>query len=227
MAKIIEDWSAVAAFETEAAQRREQDRAVDAETHKARMQAHAADREALAAQSQADHARAVGERRLKTGIALLAGGVGLGVVVAAASLWRKPEIVTVEVPKPFIVERSVEKITRVPVEAPAPAPPIGARATEEQFKESQEFRDSDFSGRIVSHIAGRILFDNGRERWDAFPNGTRDTRVTTDRNNGDWAFCHERVEKFPDGSSQWECRALHQGRVEPIFGPGVPRPLDR
>jgi len=236
--------------------------AVDAALN-AEIEARNAERDALAAAAAAEQARAVGERRFKTGLAFLAGGLGIAAATAAANYTQEPKVVEVpklvEVPKvvfidkplivdkPVIVEKPVERIVEKPVFVPAPqaarplpqqtlpavapahVPPAGSSQPLRQFKSSPEFTSAAIKGRIVSHVAGVIRFDGGQERFDSFPSGETDTRVTTQRHDGDFGYCRELGTHFPNGRPQWECRVLHNGVVEnvkPPFLPQVPQPRE-
>jgi hypothetical protein len=134
------------------------------------------------------------------------------------------KVVTVEVPK--VIEKQVpapeqpKQIEQPPVRTPVPkkpAAPVGAPSSEQAFVNSQEFADAEIHGRIASHNNGIIQFANGQQRFDAFPNGEHDTRLTTARHNGDYGFCRRLPGEFPNGNPRWDCRVLHRGVVENAY----------
>lgn len=180
--------------------------------------------------------RATADKRLKTGAGVLAGALGVASVVAAASLWMKPEIVhdvkvtekVVFVDKPVITEKVVyvdrPVVTEKVVNAPAPVnepkpftppPQPGQQMTKDQFQNTQMFKTArKCNGKLVSHIQGVMLFEDGSTCMDANPDGTRDTSLTTTRHNGDMMTCNATGRNFPNGAPEWTCYALHNGRIE-------------
>lgn len=184
--------------------------------------------------------RANSDRRLKTGLGVLAGGIGVGAVLAAGSLWVRPEIIEttrvvtetkiekVEVPKIVTETKIVEvpKLVQVPTPpaqpAPTPAPPaaapkVGDKSNDQSFTQSDEFRAATYKGKVQSFVNGRVTFEGGKIFYVTNHDGSRNTSTTTDRFNGDNAFCSDTLQKFPTGGPIWECRVLHRGVVENLF----------
>lgn len=134
-AEIREDFSAIEQAHADAEQRvrESHDAAIEERLTPARSQARLDD-----AQAQAAILKAQGDRRLKSGGAALAGMTGIAAIIAALSLWHKPEIIhdtklveqtkVVEVPKiiettkvvevPKIIEKPVERVVERVVEKP-------------------------------------------------------------------------------------------------------------
>lgn len=151
---------------------------------------------------------------------------------------EREKIVTVEVPK--IVEKQLQPpeqpapINPPPMRAPVPkkpAAPVGAPSSEQAFVNSQEFADAEIHGRIASHNAGVIQFANGQQRFDAYPDGSHDPRLSTNRHNGDYGFCRRLPGEFPNGNPRWDCRVLHRGVVENAYSANgwrtAPSPVQR
>ena len=162
-------------------------------------------------------------------------------VIETTKVVEVPRVVehtkVVEVPK--IIEKT---IPAPPVPSPAPpvpAPKLGEHSTVENFTGSDEYKSTVFRGRIVSHANGEIKFDNGQSFLDAFPDGSRDFAVNNRRHDGDFAYCAQNGNKFPNGTASFYCYALHNGVVErtslgtdrsPVWSPNpvpAPRPSSK
>ncbi len=136
----------------------------------------------------------------------------------------------VENTKVVEVPKIIEKPVLPPPAPPAPAPKLGERSTVENFTGSEDYKNTVYRGKIVSHMNGEIRFDNGQSFLDSFADGTRDFSVNNRRHDGDFAYCSQNGNKFPNGSASYYCYALHNGVVERTnLGTGVsstsPTPL--
>lgn len=118
--------------------------------------------------------------RLKSGLAGLCIGAGVGLACWGASLVIQPKIIEkpvvteklVYVDKPIVTEKVVtvekpfivEKIIRVPAtsDQTAVAKPISKPQTEEQFRNQPDFKNAQYSGIIESYIGGDIVFSGGK-----------------------------------------------------------------
>ncbi len=188
---------------------------------------------------------AIGAASLAAGAGVGLGAYGLSFlvepkIVVTEKVIVQKEIQKVEIPK--IVEhekiervevpRIVEKTVQVPppeqsapinpptVRPPVPkkpAAPVGAPSSENAFVNSPEYETAEIHGRIASHNNGIIQFANGQQRFDAFPDGAHDPRLTTSRHNGDHGFCRRLPGEFPNGNPRWDCRVLHHGVVENAY----------
>ncbi len=191
------------------------------------------------AKSKARVIMAIGAASLAAGA-----GVGLGAwglshliepkIVTAERVVVQKEIEKVEIEKPIVTEKvvTVEKPVIVqaapppeqpkPIDPPAirapipkkPAAPVGMPSSESAFVNSPDFETAEIHGRIASHNAGVIKFSDGQERYDAYPDGSHDPRLSTNRHDGDFGFCRRLPGQFPNGNPRWDCRVLHGGVVE-------------
>ncbi len=182
----------------------------------------------LHAQSARSNMRSRADLVLKSGGAALLVGAGVGLAAFGLSYLVEPKIITtervvvqkeiekVEIPK--IVEKETVKIVEVPkvIDRPVPAaPPQPLPKTD--FKKTKMYSSANkCKGVLVSHIRGEMKFENGTSCFDAYPDGTKDTRLTTSRNNGDDVVCNDTGNLFENGSPEWRCYALHNGKVEPV-----------
>jgi hypothetical protein len=182
---------------------------------------------------------------LKSGAAALLTGIGIGAAAYGISFAIQPEIIhdtkivtetkvqRVEIEKPIVTEKVVEvsKIIDRPVAAAPPPQPVpaakpqqaspppapGQRMSKGEFQNTQFFREADkCKGVLVSHVNGVMVFQNGSRCYDAYPDGGRDPRLTTSRNDGDLVSCNETGEQFPNGKPHWRCYALHNGVIESV-----------
>jgi hypothetical protein len=174
-------------------------------------------------------------------------GVGLGAwglshlnepkIVTTERVVVQKEIEKIEIEKPIVTERlvTIEKpvvvqaappaeqakpIEPLPMRAPIPkkpAAPVGSPSSENAFVNSQEFETAEIHGRIASHNHGIIQFADGKQRFDAYPDGSHDPRLSTTRHNGDYGFCRRLPGEFPNGNPRWDCRVLHRGVVENAY----------
>jgi len=238
---VSHDFSAIEALEKEFSDKREEELRLAVERDLSPLRAQ--EKEANGrADAQIIHAQA--ERRKKTGYAVLTAGVGVGAAALGLSFLLPPKIIettkvvtetkTVEVPKiievPKIVETTkvieTQKLIDKPappapiISPPSPAPQIGDRSSTENFTNSDEYKNTLIKGKIISHKAGEIKFDNGRSFIDLLPNGTKDTSITNSRHDGDFGFCAQTGQKLPNGTELYSCQALHNGVVE-LMSQGV------
>jgi hypothetical protein len=137
-------------------------------------------------------------------------------VVETTKVVEVPKLVehtkVIEVPK--IVEKTMPAPPAPTVTPPTPAPKLGEHSTVENFTGSEDYKNTVFRGKIVSHANGEIRFDNGQSFLDAFPDGSRDFAVNNKRHDGDYAYCAQNGSKFPNGTASFYCYALHNGVVE-------------
>lgn len=146
--------------------------------------------------------RAQSDLRLKTGFALLAMGIGVGVACLGASYVIPPKIITaekvvvqtrverVEIPKIMEVTKieriEIPKIIERPAPVPAPAqPPIAKPRSEAEFKNQPDFKNAQYSGLIQSYIEGDITFEGGK-RFNHVSNADRKTRPEL---TGHYGYC--------------------------------------
>jgi hypothetical protein len=127
--EIIEDWSEVDAAIATGKEREARQFDADIEEQLVPVKSQS---QLDMARADAERMRGVGDRRLRTGGAALAGMTGIAAIIAAASLWRKPEIVhdvkvveqvkveKVEAPKIVEVPKIVESTKVIEHERPAP-----------------------------------------------------------------------------------------------------------
>jgi hypothetical protein len=115
---------------------------------------------------------------------------------------------------PGISEKTMQAPPAVAVSPPAPVTKPGQHSTVEKFIGSDDYRNTIFRGKIVSHSNGEIRFDNGHSFFDALPDGSRDFAVNNRRHDGDYAYCAQNGSKFANGAAGFYCYALHNGVVE-------------
>jgi hypothetical protein len=195
-------------------------------------------------QAQAERRKKTGYAALATGLGVGAAAFGLSYLVKPEIIETTKvvtETKTVEVPKLVEVPKIVEatKVVEVPkiieqtkvVEVPkiietpgpstqtppAPAPKLGEHTTQDSFTGSDDYKNTVFRGKLVSHRNGEIRFDNGKVFLDMHANGMPDRSVNNERHNGDFSYCAQDGNKFPDGSDSYHCYALHHGIVESLI----------
>ncbi len=230
---VTHDFSAIENLEREFENKRQEELRASVERDMSPLRAR--EKEANG-RAEAQILQAEAERRKKTGYAALAVGVGVGVAAFGLSYLVPPKIIettkvvtetrTVEVPKiveaPRIIETTkvvevpkiIEKPVLPPSAPPAAAPGPGERTTVENFTGSDDYKNTVYRGKMVSHMNGEIRFDNGQSFLDVFPDGTRDFSVNNRRHNGDFAYCAQNGNKFSNGRASYYCYALHNGVVE-------------
>ena len=172
---------------------------------------------------QNDSKRASAELRFKSGIALLAAGLGIGAAAFGISFLVKPKIIDrpvvteklVYVDKPIITERvvTVEKpvIVEKPVPTPAPAPiqqPTAKPRTEAEFKNQPDFKNAQYSGIIESYVGGDIIFSEGKK----FNHIKGNDRLDKPWLVGKYAYC---IMSNPE-LQRYMCYSWVNGRQEPI-----------
>jgi hypothetical protein len=172
---------------------------------------------------QNDSKRASADLRFKTGIALLAAGLGIGAAAFGISFLVKPKIIDrpvvteklVYVDKPIITERvvTVEKpvIVEKPVPTPEPAPiqqPTAKPRTEAEFKNQPDFKNAQYSGIIESYVGGDITFSEGKK----FNHIKGNDRLDKPWLVGKYAYC---IMSNPE-LQRYMCYSWVNGRQEPI-----------
>jgi hypothetical protein len=192
-------------------------------------------------QAQAERRKKTGYAALAAGMGIGVAAFGLSFLLKPKVIETTKvvtETKTVEVPKivevpkvvettkvvevPKLVENTkvveVPKIIQTPTPIPQPpsppAPKPGDHTTPDNFTGSEDYKNTLFRGKLVSHMNGEIKFDNGRVFFDMHSNGTRNYSINNQRHNGDFAYCAQDGNKFPDGSDAYHCYALHNGVVE-------------
>jgi len=170
-----------------------------------------------------DSKRASAELRFKSGIALLAAGLGIGAAAFGISFLVKPKIIDrpvvteklVYVDKPIITERvvTVEKpvIVEKPVPTPEPAPiqqPTAKPRTEAEFKNQPDFKNAQYSGIIESYVGGDIIFSEGKK----FNHIKGNDRLDKPWLVGKYAYC---IMSNPE-LQRYMCYSWVNGRQEPI-----------
>ena len=168
-----------------------------------------------------DSKRASAELRFKSGIALLAAGLGIGAAAFGISFLVKPKIIdrpvvteklvyvdkpiiserVVTVEKPVIVEKPVPSVAPVPVQQPTAKP-----RTEAEFKNLPDYKNAQYSGIIESYIGGDITFSGGR-RFNHVSNSDRLTRPELE---GHFGYC---IMSNPD-MQRYTCKAFINGHEE-------------
>jgi hypothetical protein len=172
---------------------------------------------------QNDSKRASAELRFKSGLALLAVGLGIGAAAFGISFLVKPKIIDrpvvteklVYVDKPIITERvvTVEKpvIVEKPVPTPEPAPiqqPTAKPRTEAEFKNQPDFKNAQYSGIIESYVGGDITFSEGKK----FNHIKGNDRLDKPWLVGKYAYC---IMSNPE-LQRYMCYSWVNGRQEPI-----------
>jgi len=178
---------------------------------------------------QNDSKRASAELRFKSGLALLAVGLGIGAAAFGISFLVKPKIIDrpvvtekvvvqtkverVEIPK--IVE--VTKVERVEIpkinERPAPAinddhSAIAKPRTEAEFKNLPDYKNAQYSGIIESYVGGDITFSGGKK----FNHIKGNDRLDKPWLVGKYAYC---IMSNPE-LQRYMCYSWVNGRQEPI-----------
>ena len=240
---VSHDFSAVDAIEREFSQKREEEYRSVLEREISPVRAHETEANGRA---QAQIIQAQAERRKKTGYAALASGIGIGAAAFGLSYLLPPKIIettkvvtetkTVEVPKIVEVPKVVEIpkiiettkvietpkiIEKTPASSPTLPPPsntpqLGERSTTENFTNSDDYKNTLIKGKIIYHRSGEIKFNNGKSFFDLQPNGTKDISVNNTRHDGDLGYCAQTGQRLPNGTELYNCRALHNGVVEPL-----------
>lgn len=197
--------------------------------------------EAQIIQAQAERRRKTGWALLATGVGVGAAAFGLSYLIPPKIIETTKvvtDIKTVEVPKivevpkvvettkvvevPKVVEHTkvvevpkiIERTVPAPPPPPAPAPRLGERSSVENFTGSEDYRNTVYRGKIVSHQNGEIKFDNGKSFTDVFPDGSQNFSITNRRHDGDFGYCAQSNDRLPDGRPAFYCFALHNGVVE-------------
>jgi len=247
---VSHDFSAIDAIEREFSQKREEEHRTTLEKEISPVRAQETEANGRA---QAQIIQAQAERRKKTGFATLASGIGIGAAALGLSYLLHPKIVettkvvtetkTVEVPKIIEVPKVVEvpkiiettkvierpKVTeQTPPTTPTLPPPSttpqpGERSSTENFTNSDDYKNTLIKGKIIYHRSGEIKFDNGKLFYDLQPNGTKDFSVSNNRHDGDFGYCAQTGQRLQNGTELYNCRALHNGVVEPLT-PGAVMP---
>ena len=240
---VSHDFSAIDAIEREFSQKREEEHRTTLEKEISPVRAQETEANGRA---QAQIIQAQAERRKKTGVAALTSGIGIGAAALGLSYLLPPKIVettkvvtetkTVEVPKIIEVPKVVEvpkiidttkvierpKVTeQTPPSPPTLPPPIttpqlGERSSTENFTNSDEYKNTLIKGKIIYHRSGEIKFDNGKSFYDLQPNGEKDISVNNNRHDGDFGYCAQTGQRLQNGTELYNCRALHNGVVEPL-----------
>jgi hypothetical protein len=234
---VSHDFSAIDSIEREFSQKREEEHRSTLEREISPVRAQETEANGRA---QAHIIQAQAERRKKTGYAALASGIGIGAAALGLSYLLPPKIVettkvitetkTVEVPKiveiPKVIEttkvietpKSIETTPPLPPITPPPTstPQIGEHTSTENFTNSDEYKNTLIKGKIIYHRSGEIKFDNGKSFFDLQPNGLKDISVNNTRHDGDFGYCAQTGQRLPNGTELYNCRALHNGVVEPL-----------
>lgn len=234
---VSHDFSAIDSIEREFSQKREEKHRTTLEREISPVRAQETEANGRA---QAHIIQAQAERRKKTGYAALASGVGIGAAALGLSYLLPPKIVettkiitetkTVEIPKIVEVPKIIEttKVIEIPkvTEQTPPSPPtlpppnttpqLGERSSTENFTNSDDYKNTLIKGKIIYHRSGEIKFDNGKSFFDLQPNGTKDFSVNNNRHDGDFGYCAQTGQRLSNGTELYNCRALHNGVVEPL-----------
>jgi Inner membrane complex protein len=240
---ISHDFSAIEELERKFAQKREEEHQASIEKDLSRLRAKEKEAngraDAQIIQAQAERRKKTGYAALAAGLGIGAAAFGVSFLLKPKIIETTKivtETKTVEVPKlvevpkilettkvvevPKLVEHTkvveVPKIIEKPMPAPQapPAPKPGDHTTPDNFTGSEDYKNTFFKGKLISHRNGEIKFANGKVFLDMHSNGTRDQSVNNDRHNGDYAYCAQDGNRFPDGSEAYHCYALHNGVVE-------------
>ena len=160
---------------------------------------------------------ALANLRFKSGIALLAAGLGIGAAAFGISFIVKPKIIDrpvvserlVYVDKPIVTERIVQvPAAPTPVSAPS-QPPIAKPQTDQQFTQQQVYNESEYHGIIKEYNEkGDVTFSTGKK----FNRTSGDVVQNRQRLIGRPAYCYE----INPANHHYNCKVL-LGNGKEIF----------